>query len=273
MLAEMLKNLRERKPVIHNITNYVTANDCANLLLACGASPVMADDVSEVEEITAGCDGLTLNLGTLHSHTIASMHLAGKRSNALQHPVVMDPVGVGASKFRAEAVQSLLEEIQFTVIRGNHSELRSMASGQEVMRGVDATREDAVCEGTLEKNVFFLRQFAKQMHTIAVMTGAIDIVSDGDRIYCIRNGHSMMETVTGAGCQLSSMITAFVSANPNHLLEAAVAAVCAMGLAGEIAQAALSRNEGNATYRTAIIDAIYRMTPELLEKGARYEVR
>ena len=121
MFAECFENVRSTCPLIHNITNYVTVNDCANMVLACGASPIMADDAAEVEEITAICGGLNINIGTLNKRTIESMFLAGKRANALNHPVVLDPVGAGASKLRTETAQKLLEEVKFTVIRGNIS--------------------------------------------------------------------------------------------------------------------------------------------------------
>lgn len=273
MFAECFKNVRSTCPLIHNITNYVTVNDCANIVLACGASPIMSDDQSEVEEITTICGGLNINIGTLNKRTIESMFLAGKRANALSHPVVLDPVGAGASKLRTETAQKLLEEVKFTVIRGNISEVKTLASGSGTTKGVDADVADKVSEENLDSAVAFAKAFAEKMGAVVAITGAIDIVADGKKAYCIRNGHPMMSSITGTGCQLSAMTAAYVTANPEHPLEAAAAAVCAMGLAGEIAHARLSAQDGNSTYRNYIIDAIYNMTPEQLEEGAKYEVR
>ena len=269
MFQKMLENVRGKCPLIHNITNYVTVNDCANIVLACGASPIMSDDQSEVEEITTICGGLNINIGTLNKRTIESMFLAGKRANALNHPAVLDPVGAGASKLRTETAQKLLEEVKFTVIRGNISEVKTLASGSGTTKGVDADVADKVSEENLDSAVAFAKAFAEKTGAVIAITGAIDIVADGKKAY----GHPMMSSITGTGCQLSAMTAAYVTANPEHPLEAAAAAVCAMGLAGEIAHARLSAQDGNSTYRNYIIDAIYNMTPEQLEEGAKYEVR
>lgn len=273
MFQKMLESVREKCPLVHNITNYVTVNDCANIVLACGASPIMSDDQSEVEEITTICGGLNINIGTLNKRTIESMFLAGKRANALRHPVVLDPVGAGASKLRTETAQKLLEEVRFAVIRGNISEIKTLASGSGTTKGVDADVADKVSEENLDSAVAFAKAFAEKTGAVVAITGAIDIVADGKKAYCIRNGHPMMSSITGTGCQLSAMTAAYVTANPEHPLEAAAAAVCAMGLAGEIAYSRLSAQDGNSTYRNYIIDAIYNMTGEQLAKGAKYEVR
>ena len=258
MFAECFENVRSTCPLIHNITNYVTVNDCANMVLACGASPIMADDAAEVEDITTICGGLNINIGTLNSRTITSMLLAGKKANALGHPVVLDPVGAGASRLRTDTAYRLLRDVKFAVIRGNISEIKTLASGAGTTKGVDADVADKVTE---------------ENGAVIAITGAIDIVADAQKAYVIRNGNPMMSSITGTGCQLSALTAAFVTANPGHPLEAAAAAVCAMGLAGEIAHKRLTPQDGNATYRSYIIDAIYNMTPEQLEEGANYEVR
>ncbi len=272
-MKNYIETVRMRKPLIHTITNYVTANDCANILLACGASPIMADDENEVEEITAICDGLTINIGTLNSRTVGAMVRAGKRANELGHPVVLDPVGAGASKFRTETAQRLLKEISFAVIRGNISEIKTLAGVVSDTQGVDAGMVDQITEENLDEAISFAKKFAKRARAVVAVTGAIDIVCDSKDAYIIRNGHQMMTKVTGTGCQLSAMTTAYVAANPTSVLEATAAAVCVMGLAGEIAHARLATADGNITYRNYIIDAIYHMTSEQLEKGAKYEVR
>lgn len=273
MFCEMFKKVQQNCPLIHNITNYVTVNDCANIVIACGASPIMADDKEEVAEITSVCSGLNLNIGTLNARTVASMLLAGKRANELGHPVVLDPVGAGASRLRTETALRLVEEVKLTVIRGNISEIKTLASGSGSTKGVDADVADRVTEENLDAAVAFAKAFAQKTGAVIAITGAIDIVADSKTAYCIRNGHPMMSSITGTGCQLSAMLAAFVTANPDHQLEAAAAAVAAMGYAGEVAHRRLTPADGNSTYRNYIIDAIYNMTPEMLEKGANYEVR
>lgn len=273
MFENMLENVRKNAPLIHNITNYVTVNDCANIVIACGASPIMADDQDEAADITAVCAGLNINIGTLNGRTIASMRIAGKKANELKHPVVLDPVGAGASNLRTQTAMQLLQEIKFTVIRGNISEMKTLAFGNGTTKGVDADVADRVTEENLDHAVAFAKAFAKETGAVIAITGAIDIVADSEKAYCIRNGHPMMASITGTGCQLSAMTAAFVTANPDHTLEAAAAAVAAMGYAGETAYERLTPKDGNSTYRNYIIDAIYHMTPEMLEKGAKYEVR
>ena len=273
MLGKMLENVRATRPLVHNITNYVTVNDCANILLACGGSPIMADDVNEVEEITSVCGGLNINIGTLNSRTIEAMLVAGKKANELGHPILLDPVGAGASKLRTETALRIVKETKLAVIRGNISEIKTLAAGSGTTKGVDADTADAVTEETLDGAVAFAKKTARALGTVIAITGAIDIVTDGEKAYCIRNGHPMMSSITGTGCQLSAMTAAYITANPEHPLEAAAAAVCAMGLAGEIAYRRLSAEDGNSTYRNYIIDAIFRLTPEQLEGGAKYEVR
>ncbi|HIV22723.1 MAG TPA: hydroxyethylthiazole kinase [Candidatus Merdiplasma excrementigallinarum] len=269
----MLENLHQKSPLIHNITNYVTANDCANILLACGASPIMADDPLEAADITGLCQGLHLNLGTPSQSRISSMLSAGKRAARLGIPIVFDPVGAGASPFRIRAAGELLKEIRFTVIRGNLSEIRALSKDRQQEKGVDAAPSDKITEENLEQAAAFARQFARQAETIAVITGAIDIVTDGIRTFCIRNGHPMMNRVTGTGCQLSALTCAFLAANPGQPLEAAAAAAAAMGLCGEIAHKRLGSLDGSGSYRTYIMDAVYHLTPDQLEKGGNYEIR
>ena len=190
MLKTAFENLRSRSPLIHNITNYVTVNDCANMVLACGASPIMADDAAEVEEITAICGGLNINIGTLNSRTVTSMLLAGKKANQLGHPVVLDPVGAGASHLRTDTAFRLLREVQFMVIRGNISEIKTLASGAGTTKGVDADVADKVTEENLDSAVAFAKAFAARTGAVIAITGAIDIVADAQKSYCIRNGNN-----------------------------------------------------------------------------------
>lgn len=273
MLGKCLENVRKMVPLVHNITNYVTVNDVANVLLACGGSPIMSDDEKDVEDITSICGGLNINIGTLNQCTIPSMFLAGKKANELDHPVLLDPVGAGASKLRTETALKLMEDVKFAVIRGNISEIKTLAFGSGSTKGVDADVADAVTEETLDSSVKFVKELAAKLNCIIAVTGAIDLVADAEKCYVIRNGRKEMGKITGTGCQLSGLMTAYVVANPDNKLEAAAASVMVMGLAGEIGWSRMQEGDGNSTYRNLIIDAIYNMDAETLEKGAKYELR
>ena len=273
VLKTMLENVRVKSPLVHNITNYVTVNDVANVLLAAGGSPIMSDDANDVEDITSICGGLNINIGTLNKNTIPSMFLAGKKANALGHIVLLDPVGAGASRLRTDTANQLLQEVRFDAVRGNISEIKTLCTGSGSTKGVDADAVDAVTEANLDDGVALVKAFAKQTGCIIAVTGAIDLVSDGERCWCIRNGRAEMSRITGTGCQLSALMTAFLVANPDRKLDAAAAAGCMMGLAGEIGWANMQPGDGNSTYRSRIIDAIFNMTGDALEEGAKYELR
>ncbi|MBO6161769.1 MAG: hydroxyethylthiazole kinase [Eubacterium sp.] len=271
MLKECLENVQKTAPLVHNITNYVTVNDVANVLLACGGSPIMSDEPEDVEDITSICGGLNINIGTLNQRSIEAMFRAGKKANQLGHPVLLDPVGTGASKLRTETTDRLVKEIRFTVIRGNISEIKTVANGSGTTKGVDADVADAVTEETLPGAVAFAKGLAERLDTVIAITGAIDIVADKDTAYVIRNGRPEMGRITGTGCQLSGLITAYLVANPGNALEAAATAVTLMGAAGEIGWSHMQALDGNSTYRNRIIDAIYHMDGEILEAWAKIE--
>lgn len=273
MFKKAFDNVRKSCPLVHNITNYVTVNDVANVILACGASPIMADDRAEVEEITSICSALNINIGTLNERTIESMLLAGKKAQSLGHKIVLDPVGAGASALRTNTAKELIQNIQFSVIRGNISEIKTIALGNGTTKGVDADISDAVTEDNLEKSVAFVKEVALKNKCIVAVTGAIDLVSDGTKCFVIRNGRAEMGKITGTGCQLSGMTAAFIAANPDDTLTAGAAAVCAMGLAGELAWKKMADGDGNSTYRNRIIDAICNMTGDTLDEGAKYEIK
>lgn len=273
MIKENLKNVREKMPLVHNITNYVTVNDCANALLAIGGSPIMSDDICDVRDITAICSALNINIGTLNERTIPAMLEAGKISNKLGHPVVLDPVGAGASTLRTNTAKRLIDEIDFAVIRGNISEIKALALGGGTTKGVDADVADTVTEKTMDGVIAFARAFSEKTGAVIVITGAIDLIADTKHAYAVYNGHPNMCKVTGTGCMLSSIIAAFLSANPENKTEAALCAVCAMGLCGERAYERLGERDGNSSYRNYIIDELYNLTPDVLMEGAKYEMR
>ena len=204
-MKECMDNVRKNVPLVHNITNYVTVNDVANILLACGGSPIMSDEPEDVEDITSVCGGLNINIGTLHQSSIEGMLLAGKKANELGHPVLLDPVGAGASRLRTDTALRIMKEIKLTVIRGNISEIKTLAYGSGTTKGVDADVADAVTEETLNDAIAFVKNFARKTSCIIAVTGAIDLVSDGEICYVIRNGRPEMGKITGTGCQLSGI--------------------------------------------------------------------
>ena len=273
MLKEYLENVREKAPLVHNITNYVTVNDCANILLACGGSPIMADDPEDAKEIQGICGGLNLNIGTLNQRTIPAMFAAGKTANSCGHPVLLDPVGAGASSLRTRTALELMEKVRLTAIRGNISEIKTLALGSGTTKGVDADLTDAVTDETIQQTAAFAKEFSAKTGSIIVITGAIDLIADSSSVYAVRNGHPMMSRITGSGCMLSAMTTAYLTANPDHPLEACLTAVCAMGICGERAFARLSGHEGNATFRNYLIDEVCHLDGDSLEQEANYELR
>jgi hydroxyethylthiazole kinase len=273
MIGNCIENVRKTVPLVHNITNYVTVNDVANVLLACGGSPIMSDEPEDVADITSICGGLNINIGTLNQKSIEGMFVAGKKANELGHKVLLDPVGAGASGLRTNTALKIMKEIRLDVIRGNISEIKTLALGSGTTKGVDADAADAVTEENLDQMVAFAKSFAKESGSIVAITGAIDLVADGDKCYVIRNGRAEMGKITGTGCQLSGMMTGFIVANPDNMLEAAAAAVCTMGVAGEIGWSRMEQGDGNSTYRNRIIDAIFNMDGETLDREAKYEVR
>ncbi len=271
VLAEMLEQVRATTPLVHCITNYVTVNDCANALLACGGSPIMADEEEDAVAITGICGGLALNIGTLNKRTVATMHAAGKRAAKLGHPILLDPVGAGASPLRTETAAALVDELPLAVVRGNMSEIKAVAGTAASTRGVDANPDDAVTESNLAASAAFVRALAAKLGCVVAVTGAIDVVADAERAFAVRNGDAVMGKITGTGCMLSCVTAAYVTANPDRPLEAAVAAVAGWGLAGEVARSRMGALDGNGSFRTYLLDAAYNLDAAQLAAGARVE--
>ena len=187
-LKDALTAVRETVPLVHCITNYVTVNDCANALLACGGSPIMSDEPEDVADITSICGGLVLNIGTLNQHSIEGMRVAGKRAAELKHAIVLDPVGAGASALRTATASELIDALPITVIRGNISEVKAVAGAASSTRGVDVNPDDVVTDENLAESAAFARELAAKLDAIVAITGAIDIVASADRAVAIRNG-------------------------------------------------------------------------------------
>lgn len=265
-MNEMWKNVQAACPLVHAITNYVTVNDCANALLAAGASPIMADDADEVAEITALCSATVLNIGTLNRRTIDSMLLAGREANRLNHPLVLDPVGAGASTLRTETARQLLNELKFTVIRGNISEIKTLAVGSGQTMGVDAALADQITDANLPDTLTYLKAFSRQTGAVIAVSGAIDIITDGSTAYICRNGHPAMSKITGTGCMLTCLTAAYAAANPQNVAAAVATAFTLMGLAGENAA---SITPATGSIRANILDNLATLGGEDLKAGGK----
>ncbi len=267
MFQKALENVKSHKPLVHTITNLVSINDCANILLACGASPIMAENELEVEEIAANSDGLVLNTGTPSVQKFTAMLKAGLAANHAGIPVVLDPVGVGASSFRRENICRLLKKIHFSAIRCNQSELFTLSEGVSAEKGVDTTLTGL----SLEHTALLARKFAGQHQTVVAVTGKVDIITDGKRIAVIKNGSPVLARITGAGCMLSALTGAFCASNPD-LFTAVAAAVGLVGLCGERAEQNMYlKHTGSGSFRVCLIDEVSLISPVELQGGIRVE--
>lgn len=259
-LGALLFKLRSEKPLVHNITNYVVMNFTANTLLAMGASPVMAHAGNEVEEMASLAKALVINIGTLSDPWIEAMFLAGRKANAVGVPIVLDPVGAGATRLRTDTFRKLAHEIKPAIVRGNASEILSIASTKVTTKGVDAVHD-------VEHAADTARKMARQLECVVAITGPIDLITDGDRVVRCENGDPMLGRITGTGCAATATIGAFAGVTRDPL-EAASAGLAFFGLAGEKAAA---RSKSPGSFMIALLDAMYEITPEEFRKGARLE--
>lgn len=266
----MMANVREKEPIVQAITNFVTVNDCANIILAAGASPTMAHEVEEVAEVASVVQGLVMNMGTMED--VEAMLVAGKAANEAGVPVVLDPVAVGATRLRREGGKKLLENVKFSVIRGNTSEIKHLAVGTGSTRGVDAAEEDKITEDNYKAFGYMARELARKTGAVIAISGVIDIIASPDRVFALRNGDAMMSRITGSGCMLTALLGAFCGGNPDHILEATVCAVSLMGVSGEIAREKTdAQGAGTLTFRTYLVDQISLTDAETLQKRTRLE--
>ncbi|MBO1685900.1 MULTISPECIES: hydroxyethylthiazole kinase [Clostridium] len=267
-VVELLNRLKNKKPLIHNITNYVTVNDCANILLAIGASPIMADDLKEAADITSIASALVINIGTLNERTIESMIASGKKANELNIPVVLDPVGAGASLFRNETTKRILEEIKISVLRGNMSEIKFIAGLESETKGVDASESDLKSDS--DEGIRVAKSLAKRFNCTVAITGVCDIVSDGEKSVTIENGTKMLSNVTGTGCMTTALVGGYLGAceTKEDLFIAAISGIVSMGICGEIAEERAG-SIGLGSFHMAIIDAVSNLDEEDLLKRSK----
>lgn len=274
MYKEIMDNVTRSKPLVHCITNTVTINDCANIVLACGGSPIMADDIREVEEIIAICSALYLNIGTLNKRTVDSMLAAGKKANELGIPIIFDPVGAGASKLRTTVSLDIIENLKCSVIRGNMSEVKTLYYGHGLTKGVDVASEDMLLESNKNEVIQMAKELNIRTGAVIAITGETDLIVDFNQVYLIRNGHVLMEKMTGAGCMLTAMIAAYCGANPERKADAAVTAICIMGVSGELAyKNVIERKTGTGSFRAYLMDEVSKMKAETLQTYAKVEAQ
>jgi hydroxyethylthiazole kinase len=258
--AENLAALREKKPLIHNITNFVVMNYTANALLAMGASPVMAHAENEVEDMVSLAGALVLNIGTLTEDWIAAMIKAGRKATALSTPIILDPVGSGATALRTNSAKKIIAAAAVSVIRGNASEILSLRHENSKTKGVDSVHavDDAAATAKI---------LAQELNTTLAITGPVDLVTDGRRVVRISNGHPLMGYVTGTGCTATAAIGAFLAVDRDPV-SATATALAFFGLAGE---AAAEKASAPGSFMIQLLDALYTITPEKLRAGCKIQ--
>lgn len=258
--AENIASVREKKPLIHNITNYVVMNYTANALLAMGASPVMAHAQNEVENMVSFAGALVLNIGTLTDDWITSMIKAGKRASEQKTPIILDPVGSGATPLRTNSAKKIINEADISVIRGNASEILSLRQEDSKTKGVDSIH-------SVDEAAETAKILAEELQTTLAITGPVDLITDGKRVIRVSNGHSLMGYVTGTGCTATVVIGAFLAVDEDPL-SATATALAFFGLAGEVAG---ETAKAPGTFMIHLLDALYTITPDQLQEGCKIQ--
>lgn len=276
-IDENLKNIQKKNALTHCITNSVTINDCANAVLAIGGSPFMAEDAEELEEVVTIADVLVINIGKLSKDQIESMKISSKTANKTDTPIILDPVGVGVTELRNKTTMDLINNYDITAIRGNITEIKAIAKLSGVLdesntaKGVDVNADDIITEENLKANGDIICELAKKLDTVILASGPIDILSDGIITVAIDNGDDMMPKITGSGCMLSSIVGSCIGgSNP---FDGSLVAILAMNIAGEKARAKVEeRDEGTGSFRTYLIDYLYKTDSETLMNEANIKI-
>lgn len=257
-LINDLNLVREKSPLIHNITNYVVMNNTANGLLSIGASPVMAHSVEEVAEMASIASALVINIGTLEPEWVKAMLLAGKTALSKNTPIVFDPVGAGATSYRTQVCKQIIEECKPSIIRGNASEIMALYDANVQTKGVDSTSSS---DSALDS----AKALAKQTGAVVVVSGQTDYITDGDTVRTVENGNPMMARVTGMGCTATAVVAAFAAINPN-MMDAAVHGMSVMGIAGEIAA---RKSLGNGSLQVNFLDELYNLNGDTIKNNIK----
>ncbi len=289
MLKNVLSNVRVKRPLVYSVTNFVTVNDCANALLALGASAIMSNEILETKDLVKISDGINVNIGTVTEKSFKLMKTAGICANKYKKPIVLDIAGLGASEYRGNVVKELLKKVRFTVIKGNVSEIKAFVYGKQrnspgKSLGVDVKTEDEIRKpndlAKKENQEFLLnvKEIAKKLNTVLVLTGAIDLIVSKKNIYVVENGNAMMSKVCGTGCILNCIVAAFLAAetseenNLEKMENACIAAVCAFGICGELAFSAIKKTDGTISYKNKLLDCLYTIKETDIEKRVRYNL-
>ena len=274
--SEALENLRTKAPLTQCITNIVTVNDCANAVLAIGASPLMSNDETEQREIARIDSSIVINIGTLTKNQIIGMFTSADEANKIGTPIILDPVGIGISALRNDTSLKIIRDYHPTAIRANMSEIKAIAkfvgileNVENIVKGVDVADEDIISSTNIKVNGRIVKELAKDLNTIIFASGPIDIISNGKNTYTIENGSDMMPRITGTGCMLSSILGAFIGSNEDKLI-ATISAGLSMGIAGEIAGNYCKENNlGTGSFRTQLIDELYKLNKEEILSKAK----
>ena len=276
-IDETLKDIREKNALTHCITNSVTINDCANAVLAIGGSPFMAEDAEELEEVVTIADVLVINIGKLSKEQIESMHISSKTANKTNTPIILDPVGVGVTELRNKTTMDLINDYDIAAIRGNITEIKAIAKLAGVLdesntaKGVDVNIDDIITEENLKDNGDLICELAAKLNTTILASGPIDILSDGNLTVAIDNGDDMMPLITGSGCMLSSIVGSCIGGS--NSFDGTLVAILAMNIAGERARAKVDeKDEGTGSFRTYLIDYLYKTDSETLTEKANIKI-
>ncbi len=248
-IAKMMTEVRNKRPLVHHITNYVTVNDCANITLCAGGSPVMTDAGRDIPDMVKIASAVVLNIGTLKPRTVESMIIAGKEANDVGIPVILDPVGAGATPYRTETVFKILDEVKVSVIKGNSGEISILAGSEGTVRGVDSVAGSS-------NGPDVVKTLSKKTGAIVAMTGETDYVSDGKKVAVLKNGDKLLECVSGTGCMVSSVVGCYTAVHGSNV-KAVSAAISAFNIAGEIAA---QNCNGPGSFKVAIFDSMYNLT-------------
>lgn len=276
-IPELLNEVKSKNPLTHCITNFVTVNDCANAVLAIGASPIMSEDIEEVAEVVSIADALVINIGKLSHEQVEAMKISSAQANKINTPVILDPVGVGISQLRNKVTLEIIENYKLAAIRGNITEIKTIAkltgiiSESNTAKGVDVSESDIITHDNLNKNADVISKLAAKLDTVILASGPIDILSDGETTIAIDNGDEMMPYITGSGCMLSSIVGSCIGAtNP---LEGTMLAALLMTIAGEKARSKVdSENTGTGSFRAYLIDYLYKLDSQTLINKSNIEI-
>lgn len=276
-IPELLNEVKSKNPLTHCITNFVTVNDCANAVLAIGASPIMSEDIEEVAEVVSIADALVINIGKLSHEQVEAMKISSAQANKINTPVILDPVGVGISQLRNKVTLELIENYKLAAIRGNITEIKTIAkltgiiSESNTAKGVDVSESDIITQDNLNENADVISKLAAKLDTVILASGPIDILSDGETTIAIDNGDEMMPNITGSGCMLSSIVGSCIGAtNP---LEGTLLAALLMAISGEKARSKVdNENAGTGSFRAYLIDYLYKLDGQTLINKSNIEI-